>query len=79
MALKLALLGKPKIEFEGEDVNGRLPFKSRILFYYLASNPQTHNRGQLAEWIWNDATNPRGSLRVALKAIRDLLGENIIT
>ncbi len=79
MALKLALLGKPKIEFEGEDVNGRLPVKARILFYYLANNPQTHDRGQLAEWMWNGAANPRGSLRVALKSIRNHLGGNIIT
>lgn len=79
MELKLALLGRPQIEYKGEDVNGRLPVKACILLYYLASNPQTYSRDQLAEWLWEGAANPRGSLRVALKAIRDQLGENVIT
>jgi DNA-binding SARP family transcriptional activator/shikimate kinase len=78
VALKLALLGKPKIEFEGEDVNGRLPVKARTLVYFLASNPQIHNRDQLAEWIWEGAANPRGNLRVALNVIRRHLGEDAV-
>ena len=79
MELKLALLGNPQIELNGEDVNGRLPVKARILLYYLANNPQTQNRDQLAEWIWDGAANPRGNLRVALTALRNQLGKDIVT
>lgn len=76
MQLKLSLLGSPRIEFNGKDVNGRLPIKARTLLYYLANNPQPHNRDQLAEWIWEGRTNPRGSLRVALTTIRGHLGKD---
>ncbi|MCB9446045.1 MAG: hypothetical protein H6669_17600, partial [Ardenticatenaceae bacterium] len=75
--LKLTLLGKPGIEYKGENVNGRFPAKARTLLYYLASRPQIHNRDQLAEWMWEGTADPRGSLRVALNAIRQQLGKGI--
>jgi DNA-binding SARP family transcriptional activator len=75
-SLRVALLGAPVIEVDGEplDVDTR---KATALLAYLAVSGHTHPRALIAELLWPDADGERSrsALRRTLSTLRTALGD----
>ena len=77
MTLRVRLLGEVSVESDGR----RLPLpssgKATALLVWLALNPGEHPRGRVAALLWPDVLDEsaRGSLRTAVWALRQALGE----
>lgn len=76
VAFRLTLLGSWRLERDGAPQ--RVPaLKARALLAYLALHPEAHSREKIAALFWGDSPDAeaRLSLRVALTALRKLLGD----
>ncbi|MCA9979307.1 MAG: tetratricopeptide repeat protein, partial [Anaerolineales bacterium] len=79
--LHLRLFGGLFIERGGVPVTGLSTQKEALLLAYLALNPQTHGREQLANLLWDDPTAERdtkqalSNLRTMLSRLRKVLGD----
>lgn len=75
--LRLLLLGRPRIELDGQSVAGQLPLKHQALLYYLAVEGGPVSRSQLATLLWEelDEGAARANLRGALTRLRRSLPE----
>src|SRR5881275_1834014 len=76
--LRLALLGDMDVEVDGSSVRPPESARARALLAWLALNPGTHPRGQLAARFWPDVldSSARASLRSAMWSLRRALGED---
>jgi DNA-binding SARP family transcriptional activator len=69
MALRVRLLGRPGIEYDG--VPRRLEgHKTWALLSYLLLEPHPPTRRELAERLWAEADDPLGAVRGALSQVR---------
>ena len=69
MPLRVRLLGRPRIEYDG--VSRRLEgHKTWALLSYLLLEPNPPTRRELAERLWAEADDPLGALRWALSQVR---------
>ena len=76
---KVALLGAPRIEVDGEIV--ALPRRrTRSLLYFLSASPGDHSRDELVELLWPNLTPAKGrrQLSDALSDLRRTLGPTTI-
>ncbi len=76
---RLSLFGGFRLERDGQEIS--LPrAKVKTLLAYLALHPQEHPRETLAALFWGDSTDEqaRGSLRVALNALRTAVHADLI-
>ncbi|MFZ2824449.1 AfsR/SARP family transcriptional regulator, partial [Hydrogenophaga sp.] len=75
--LRLLLLGRPRIELDGQSLTGQLPLKHQALLYYLAVEGGPVSRSQLATLLWEelDEGAARANLRGALTRLRRSLPE----
>jgi DNA-binding SARP family transcriptional activator/predicted ATPase len=78
--LRLALLGKPKFERNGQPVPGLTSIKGQALLAYLAVTRQPHSRSALAGLLWSDMPEEvaRTNLRVTLSQLRKAVGDVVI-
>jgi len=77
--IRLFLLGMFRVERDGAVVPITFQ-KQQSLFAYLALHPEEHAREKIATLLWGDSTDQRArnSLRVALTALRQRLGSDLI-
>lgn len=73
--LKIAVLGAPHIELEGQRI---ATFESRTadaVLYYLAVNGSVHTRESLAEFFWPERTQSQSlsNLRTVLHRLRRVI------
>jgi predicted ATPase/DNA-binding SARP family transcriptional activator/uncharacterized protein HemY len=75
--LALSLLGSLQVTLDGQPATGFAYDKVRALLAYLAIESRPHRREALAELLWPDqaAAAARTSLRVALKTLRQAIGD----
>jgi DNA-binding SARP family transcriptional activator len=78
-ALRLSLLGPPRLEREGQPI-GINRRKSLALLSYLAATGQAHSRDTLATLLWPEASQrrARSNLRRALSDLNQVIGERIL-
>src|SRR3954447_1456313 len=74
--LRIHVLGELAVESSGRRVALSGSWRARSLLAWLALNPDSHPRGELAARFWPDVldTSARASLRNALWALRRALG-----
>ncbi|HVD15685.1 MAG TPA: AAA family ATPase [Actinomycetota bacterium] len=74
-ALRIALLGPPRVELGGEPIQVDTR-KAIALLAYLAVPPERHGRDVLAELLWpdHDQEHARGALRRTLSTLNKALG-----
>jgi DNA-binding SARP family transcriptional activator len=74
-ALRIALLGPPRVELDGEPIQVDTR-KAIALLAYLAVAPERHGRDVLAELLWpdHDQEHARGALRRTLSTLNKALG-----
>ncbi|MBI1881734.1 MAG: hypothetical protein HYR94_26450, partial [Chloroflexi bacterium] len=79
--LRLALLGKPKFERNGQPLPGLTSVKGQALLAYLAITRQPHSRTALAGLLWSEMPEEvaRTNLRVTLSLLHKAVGDVIIT
>lgn len=70
--LRVLLLGRPRLEVDGQPLAADLPPKYQLLLYFLAAEGVSVGRAELASFLWEDrdATVSRGNLRTALTRLR---------
>src|SRR5215207_6476681 len=75
--LELGLLGPLQVTLDSQPVGGLAYAKVRALLAYLAVEARPHGRDALSELLWPGQTTvtARRSLRVALTALRQALGD----
>lgn len=77
--LRVLLLGRPRLEFDGQPVAVQLPIKQQVLMFFLSvahtAGTGPVSRGELATLLWEelDAEAARGNLRAALTKLRRAL------
>lgn len=77
--LRVLLLGRPRLEFDGQPVAVQLPTKQQALLFFLSvahtAGTGPVSRSELATLLWEelDAEAARGNLRVALTKLRRAL------
>ena len=78
--LRLSLLGKLKVERNGQPLGGLTSLKGQALLVYLAVTGQPHSRSALAGLLWSDMpeTDARTNLRVTLSQLRKVVGDAVI-
>ena len=75
MTLSIRLLGFPEIRLN--DVHVSLPgYKPLALFSYLLLNPRPQSRQHLVEQLYDQAADPRASLRWSLSQLRKAVGSD---
>ena len=81
VALTLNLLGQPSVRCsEGKPHTPELSAKALALLTYLTLEPGSHSREELAGLLWGESADAeaRGSLRQALKQLRNELGDVVV-
>ena len=73
MSLTIRLLGSPRIELDGESVDGPRGNKAWALLAYLLLCRQPPSRRKLAGLLFTDADDPLGALRWSLAQLRRAL------
>src|SRR5213079_1912124 len=75
--LRVRLLGDMALELDGRAIALPDSGRARALLAWLALNPGTHARGQLAARFWPDVldSSARASLRSAMWSLRRALGD----
>lgn len=73
MTLYIRLLGPVEIRQDGRDVNLR-GGKPAALLAYLISTHKAHSRQHLVDLLFDEAADPRGSLRWTLSQLRKHIG-----
>lgn len=78
--LRLALLGKPQFEYNGQPMGGLTLVKGQALLAYLAVTRQPHSRSALAGLLWSEMpeTDARANLRVTLSQLRKAVNDYLI-
>lgn len=73
--LRVLLLGRPRLEVDGQALAAELPLKHQALLYYLAAADGPVGRAELAALLWEDLDEAaaRGNLRTALMRLRRAL------
>ena len=76
-AISLTLLGSPTLTVDGVATTASLGAKPLALLAYLALEPGTHSREQLAALLWGEHpdTAARASLRQAVMQLREVVGD----
>lgn len=80
MGVRLTLFGPPSVGFTDEgSVVPRLGAKELALLTFMALEPGSHTREELAGLLWGESSEveARASLRQALKHLRTTLGETV--
>jgi len=73
MSLTIRLLGRPRIERDGESLDGPRGNKAWALLAYLLLSHQPPSRRKLAGLLFTDAEDPLGALRWSLAQLRRAL------
>src|SRR5918995_2518262 len=75
--LRIRLLGGLELEVDGRAIRPPPGRPARALLAWLALNPGMHARSRVAAALWPDVLDQsaRLSLRTALSALRDALGD----
>ena len=75
--LRILLLGRPRLELDGQPLTRLIALKHQALVYYLAVQGGPVSRAQLATLLWEtlDEAAARANLRVALTRLRRWLPE----
>ena len=75
--LQVQLLGKPRLELDGQPLTRLMAAKHQALVFYLAGQHSPVARSRLASLLWGrlDPAAARGNLRVALSRLRRVLPE----
>ena len=70
--LRVLLLGRPRLELDGQALAADLPRKHQALVFYLAAVSRPAPRAELASLLWEDLDEAaaRGNLRTALMRLR---------
>src|SRR5690606_35487136 len=70
--LRVLLLGRPRLELDGQALAADLPRKHQALVFYLAAVGRPTPRAELASLLWEDLDEAaaRGNLRTALMRLR---------
>lgn len=73
--LRVLLLGRPRLEVDGQALAANLPLKHQALLCYLAAADGPVGRAELAALLWEDLDEAaaRGNLRTALMRLRRAL------
>jgi DNA-binding SARP family transcriptional activator len=74
VALRIHLLGPPRIEHDGELAEGPRGNKAWALLAYLALERRPPSRRKLADLLFSEAADPLGALRWNLAQLRQALG-----
>lgn len=77
--LSIQLLGRPRIELDGEPVTARIPVKGQALVYYVAALGRAQPRALLASLLWGGLAQSaaRANLRLTLSRLRRVLGASL--
>lgn len=77
--IRLAFLGKPKFERNGQPLD-LTSVKGQALLAYLAVTRQTHSRSALAGLLWSDMpeADARTNLRVTLSQLKKAVGNVVL-
>lgn len=69
MALRVRLLGRPGLEYDGDSrrLEGHKPW---ALLTYLLLEPRAPTRRELADLLWSEADDPLGAVRWSLSQVR---------
>jgi len=70
--LRVLLLGRPRLELDGQALTAVMPAKQQALLYLLATEGQPLARGRATALLWgrHDEAAARANLRVALSHLR---------
>ena len=70
--LQVQMLGKPRLELDGQPLTRLMAVKHQALVFYLAAHEHPVQRSRLAALLWSRLapTAARGNLRVALSRLR---------
>lgn len=70
--LRVWLLGRPRLELDGQALTALMPLKQQALVYVLAADQRPLARGRAAALLWggHDEAAARANLRVALSQLR---------
>ena len=73
--LQVQLLGRPRLEMDGQPMARLMPAKQQALVFYLAGQDRAVPRARLAALLWSrlEVAAARANLRVALSRLRKLL------
>jgi len=73
--LQIGMLGRPRLEIDGQPLGRLIGAKQQALVFYLAGHDRPVARARLAAVLWErlDASAARSNLRVALSRLRKLL------
>ena len=73
--LQVQLLGRPRLEMDGQPMARLMPAKQQALVFYLAGQDRAVPRSRLAALLWSrlEVAAARANLRVALSRLRKLL------
>ena len=73
--LQVQLLGRPRLEMDGQPMARLMPAKQQALVFYLAGQDRAVPRARLAALLWGrlEVAAARANLRVALSRLRKLL------
>ncbi len=79
--LRVLLLGRPRLEADGQALAADLPRKHQALLYHLAGTGSPVSRNELATLLWDDLDEAaaRGNLRTALMRLRRALPGVLVT
>jgi hypothetical protein len=73
--LGIYLLGKPRVERDGEAVSNPRGYKAWGLLAYLLRTDRAPSRDELVSLLFSEADDPFAALRWNLSALRHLLGD----
>jgi DNA-binding SARP family transcriptional activator len=73
--LEIYLLGRPRVERDGEAMSGARGYKAWGLLAYLLRTDRPPSRGELVSLLFSEADDPFAALRWNLSALRRLLGD----
>lgn len=77
--LSIQLLGRPRIELDGEPVTARIPAKGQAMLYYVAALGRAQPRSAIAALLWGEQPSgaARANLRLTLTRVRRVIGESL--
>jgi DNA-binding SARP family transcriptional activator/predicted ATPase len=77
--LQLFVLGRPRIERDGQPLADLVSAKAQALLIYLALTRKTYSRSALAGLLWGDMPEEtaRANLRLALTKLRKVVGDHL--
>lgn len=78
--LQLFLLGKPRLQWDGQPLAGLVSAKAQALLFYLAVTGQPCPRSALAGLLWGDMPEEtaRANLRLSLSKLRKAIPDHLV-